>query len=150
MNKAFRDLNKIYKVAFPRRNYLFFEKDGEVYILAKSVVNMASLLKDLRTYHIGLKILDYKGRPTYSYAQLVGADAADNFIIIDHEYFIEALKKGYIDKKSNRIIEDKGDYKIKILKIKLYNLFYAVGFVRDAGDKYLFEIPRHYEELIKV
>ena len=149
MNKRLRELNKIYGIDFPTKDYIIYTIGNETYVLSTPSLPTNLLTKKIRIYRFGLKIIDDKGRHTYSYAQLFGRDARDNYIVIDCKKFNRLLRKGYIDRNGDDIIEDKGDNKIKILKIMLNNVIYSIGFVRKANSKYIFDIPRHFEELIK-
>jgi hypothetical protein len=149
MNKRLKKLNRIYGVDFPSKDYITFSIGNEIYILSKPPYPTNFLAANIRIYHFGLKIVDDKGRPTYNYAQLFGRRAKDNYVAIDYKEFNKLLKRGYIDKNVDAIIEDKGVNKVKILKIVFNDMIYSIGFVRGTNDKYIFDIPRHFEDLIK-
>jgi len=148
MNKKLKELNKIYDIEYPNRDYIIYSIGNETYIIPKTIFPMNILTDNIRIYHLGLKIIDEKGRPTYNYAQSFGRHCRDNYIIVACKKFNKLLRKGYIEKDD--IIEDKGVNKVKVLKIKLNNKIYPVGFVIKADNKYLLNILKHFEDLIKV
>ena len=149
MNRRLKELNKTYDIEFPSKSYIFYSVGDETYIISKPTSPTNLLASNIKIYHFGLKIMDSRGRPTYNYAQLFGKYAKDNYITIPCEEFNRLLHRGYIDKSNDEIIEDKGTNKTKILKIMLNNKTYPIGFVIQTDDKYIFDIPRHFEELIK-
>ena len=148
MNKRLKELNKIYDIEFSSKDYVIYSIGDETYLISKPTSPTNLLSSNIKIYHFGLKIIDGKGRPTYNYAQLFGRYAKDNYIVIPCEEFNRVLKKGYINKYRDTILEDRGINKTKILKIMLNNKIYSAGFVMQADDKYIFDIPRHYEDLI--